>query len=123
MGLGRGLAARASALWLLGELAYGGGGKRKRAAGIALKRVVIAWLGNSLIGRTREIVSAMTTVLPAVELRDAQWMASSGRAERLENRFQGINFLVFDFGEMRVVGSAASGGAWAYSTSSTRTRA
>jgi hypothetical protein len=48
-------------------------------------------LGNSLIGRTRDIVSAVTTVLPA-ELGDAQWMDLLGEAERLENRFQWVNF-------------------------------
>jgi hypothetical protein len=46
-----------------------------------------------------------------------------GEAERLENRFRWVNFLVFDCGEMTVVRSAASVGTQAYSTSSTRTRA
>jgi hypothetical protein len=62
-------------------------------------------------------------VLPA-ELGDALLEGFLERAERLENRFQWVNFLVFDCAEMRmVVESAASGGTQAYSTSSTRTRA
>jgi hypothetical protein len=53
--------------------------------------------GNSRIARTRESVSAMTMVLPA-ELGDARWMDLLGEAKRLGNRFQWINFLVFDLG-------------------------
>ena len=33
-----------------------------------------------------------------VKLRDAQWMAFSEKLSGLENRFQWINFLVFDCG-------------------------
>jgi hypothetical protein len=47
------------------------------------------------------------TVLPA-ELRDVQWMGSSEKVSGWRIA-QGINFLVFDCGEMRVVGIRCNG--------------
>jgi hypothetical protein len=87
------LTAWTSALWLLDELAYEGEKGRGRQG--SPPAVGYCGFGDSLINRTREIVRG-TTVLSAWSygmLVDGLF----GEAERSENRFQWINFPVFDF--------------------------